>query len=75
MKHLDMQITNYSFDIKWGSSAYETSQPASLSCVSYTLNRLLWLLDNSQSSGCVCEGDKYLKSVKTDMHTQPMLQL
>lgn len=36
MKHLDMQITNYSFDIKWGSSAYETSQPASLNCVSHT---------------------------------------
>lgn len=34
MKHLDMQIANCSFGIKWGSSAYETSHPASPNCFS-----------------------------------------
>lgn len=64
MKHLDMQITNYSFDIKWGSSAYKTSHPASLNCVSHTLNRLLCLLNSIHSSGCVCKGDKDSKWCK-----------
>lgn len=71
MKHLDMQITNYGVDIKWGSSAYETSHPASLNCVSHALNRLLCLLNNIHSSGW----RMLTSAVNTDMRTHPVLHL